>query len=372
MTPRFFSKWAGFKNLAKPNAGSKKAVNPPLRPSEYDFTKPLLDNTVEFEVGPDEDIHDVFLPSDFIYALKTTKDGKILTGGQDECLKIFELNHAGFWSCTHSIPGHRDGIVRLDLFANGKILLGGMNGAVYIIEKNAKNAWCYSLKDEPYEHAITALAIANNDKFFTASLDERIICWQRKGDGIWIHEPISIPLRVTSLLVLKNEIIAGTSSGHLLFYVLNKENKWHCKVDCGLGNDQALNALIALSPNKIVAISDYGKIFIIKYSPEKGLQYLKTFDADYSGSAGIVKLSNNLIASYGANSDGYHLWNIAAKEKWPTPIKIPGGIIRSLDSLPNGKVVALSGNNKLQIFSFANLEKELIVENKITTASLKM
>ena len=184
-----------------------------------------------------------------IYCLIKTPEGKVISGGQDKTIKIWDIDNK---KCITSLEGHTGTIWDIIYIGNDKLISGSDDNSSFI----------WDLKNKTYEvlfrakKNISSIVLLDNNRVLLAC-----------GKNIFLFnintkEQLNVlDVSTWSLKKLKNgNVAAGLGNG--LLYLLQIADEIQVKLKFAKGHSKVINIIIELENNKLVTYSDENDLIL--------------------------------------------------------------------------------------------------------------
>lgn len=170
-------------------------------------------------------------------------DGKIVTGGQDANLKVWDINKK---ECLYSLSGHTSIIWDLKLASNDKLISAS--------DDNTSKIWNLNSKTSEFLYKgrrhISSIAVLKNNKVLLAA-GKNVLLFNLDNK----EQESCLISSVWSLKGLKNgDVAAGLGNG--LLYILAITDEINIKTEFTRAHKTTINTIIELENGKLVTSSD--------------------------------------------------------------------------------------------------------------------
>ena len=156
--------------------------------------------------------------SDVVTCLQAFPDGRIVSGSDDETLRVWTRSAKGKWS-SEVLTGHTDGVYCLQALPDGRIVSGGKDEALRVWTRGSDGKWSSEVLSG-HTQIVFCLQALPDGRIVSGSLDDNLRVWTRGADGKWSSEVLSGHTgRVTCLQALPDgRIISGDADGSLRIF----------------------------------------------------------------------------------------------------------------------------------------------------------
>ena len=170
-------------------------------------------------------------------------DGKIVSGGQDSKIKIWDINKK---ECISTLEGHTSIIWDIKYLKKNMLISAADDNTSKIWDiQNKSSINLYSSKRH-----ISCVAVLKNNKVLLAAGKNLLLFDLNTKD-----QESCLDLSVWTITTLKNgDVAAGLGNG--LLYILQITDEIIVKTEFPRGHNSTINSIIELSDGKIVTISD--------------------------------------------------------------------------------------------------------------------
>jgi WD40 repeat protein len=270
-----------------------------------------------------------------VYALAMLPDGRVVSGSQDETLKLWDIDKQ---QCLATLEGHRHTVYALAVLPDGRVVSGSLDKTLKLWDMNKQQ--CLATF-RGHEGIMTALAVLPDGRVVSGSLDKTLKLWDMNKQQCLAtfqgHED-----RVWALAVLPDgRVVSGSHDKTLKLWDMNKQQ---CLATFS-GHESGVRALAVLRDGRVLSSSD-GYLAFKLWDMNKQ-QCLATFSGHDSVRA-LAVLPDGRVMS-GSWDYTLKLWDMNKKQCLAT-LKGHENWVNALAVLPDGRVVSGSHDKTFKLW----------------------
>jgi WD40 repeat protein len=287
-----------------------------------------------------------------VRAVAVLPDGRVVSGGDDERVRIWDPDPAAFAS-PRELTGHHGVVRAVAALPDGRVVSAGDDRRVLLWSPNMVDAPAAELGR--HGSVVRALAVLPDGRVVSGGDDWRVLLWDPDTVGVG---PVGLNGHrsvVRALVALADgRVVSGGDDRRVLLW--DPDTVGAAPVELG-GHRGIVRGLAVLPDGRVVSGSDDGRIRIWNPATEL-IKYRLRSGAPAGALVGFARHRGQLRA-LGVMPDGrllsggddwIRIWNLAPTHAAPVGLGRHDGMVRALAVLPDGQVVSGGEDRRVRVW----------------------